>query len=195
MGSGTIPEPSLRTSTISKTWRLDIILALVIALVFALDQISKAWVRNHLISGGSIPAEGFIRITHVANTGSAFGLFPNQTTLLMLGSVLGIGIILLFYRKQPIPGVWLRASLGLQLGGAAGNLADRITLGSVTDFIDVGAWPIFNLADSSIMLGIGIFTWFLLRAPKRKPEGHATSSQKEHEASAPSALSKAEREV
>ena len=184
---GTIAEVSPRVSTISRAWLLDIFLAVVIAVVFVLDQISKAWVRDHLIPGGSIPAEGLIRITHTANPGSAFGLFPNQTTLLMLGSVLGIGILLLFYRSQSIPGLWLRASLGLQLGGAAGNLVDRITLGKVTDFIDIGAWPIFNLADSAIVVGLGILAWFLLRSPRRKAEDLATSSQTEQEEPAPSA--------
>ena len=63
----------------------------------------------------------------------------------------------------------VRTSLGLQLGGAAGNLVDRITLGKVTDFIDVGAWPVFNLADASIVTGIVILAWLLFRSPKAKP--------------------------
>ena len=60
----------------------------------------------------------------------------------------------------------VRTSLGLQLGGAAGNLVDRITMGKVTDFIDVGAWPVFNLADASIVTGIVILAWLLFRSPK-----------------------------
>ena len=80
------------------------------------------------------------------------------------------GILLLFFRKQSGRGIWLRTSLGLQLGGATGNLADRLTLGAVTDFIDVGPWPIFNLADSSIVVGIILLAW-LIYSPSKKPAG------------------------
>lgn len=172
-----VAEPAMPAETgqgvchTARSWLLDIYLAILIVATFTVDQVSKSLVRDHLVPGGSIPAEGLFRITHTSNTGSAFGLFPNQTAVLMLASILGIGILLLFYRKQPIPGVWLRTSLGLLLGGAAGNLADRITLGEVTDFIDVGIWPVFNLADSSVMVGLAILAWFLLRSPR---ETHKT---------------------
>jgi len=174
-------ETEGRTSPRARAWLLDIYLAALIIATFVVDQVSKSWVRDHLVLGGSTPAEGLFRITHTSNTGSVFGLFPNQTALLMLASILGIGILLLFYRKQPIPAIWLRTSLGLLLGGAAGNLADRITLGEVTDFIDIGMWPVFNLADSSVMVGLAILAWFLLRSAKetRRAEGPVSLNEQE----------------
>ena len=150
-------------------WRADLLLAALILVVFITDQMTKAWVRASLIEGASRPREGFLRITHVSNTGSAFGLFPNQTLFLLIASLVGIAVLLIFFRKQAGHGFMVRASLGLQLGGAAGNLVDRITLGKVTDFIDVGAWPVFNLADASIVTGIVILAWLLFRSPKAKP--------------------------
>ena len=150
-------------------WRADLLLAALILVVFITDQVTKAWVRASLIEGASRPREGFLRITHVSNTGSAFGLFPNQTLFLLIASVVGIAVLLVFFRKQAGHGFMVRASLGLQLGGAAGNLVDRITLGKVTDFIDVGAWPVFNLADASIVTGIVILAWLLFRSPRAAP--------------------------
>ena len=161
------PSPASFTRA---TWLADLYLAGLIVIVFVVDQLSKGWVRDNLLPGRSMPDEGFFRITHISNTGSAFGLFPDQTFVLTLASLVGIGILLIFFRKQSGRSVWFRTSLGLQLGGAIGNLADRLTLGEVTDFIDVGAWPIFNLADSSIVVGITILAW-LLYSPSRKPAG------------------------
>lgn len=152
---------------------MDLYTAGLLVAVFAVDQITKGWVRSHLLLNESMPEGGFFRITHTGNTGSAFGFFPNQTALLMLASIVGIGILLFLFRKQPMPGSWMRTSLGLQLGGAAGNLVDRITLGEVTDFIDVGPWPVFNVADASIVTGLAILAWFLLRSPKEpRPAAH-----------------------
>jgi signal peptidase II len=159
-----------------RAWLYDLYLAALILLAFVVDQATKGWVRGNLALGESLPSTGFLRITHTYNTGSAFGLFPNQTFLLMLASIAGIGILLLYFKNQSIPPFWLRTSLGLQLGGAAGNLVDRITLGHVTDFLDAGPWPVFNLADSSIMIGIGILAWYILRSPRAatKPKEVAT---------------------
>ncbi|MBI4201288.1 MAG: signal peptidase II [Chloroflexi bacterium] len=179
-----------RTSTsLVRSWLPDLYLAGLMVLVFVVDQVSKAWVRDHLLPGTSIPAEGLFRITHTSNTGSAFGLFPNQTFVLMLASVLGIAVLVIFYRRQPAPAMWLRTSLGLQLGGAAGNLADRITMGKVTDFIDVGIWPVFNLADSSIVVGIGILAWFLLFHTPKPTRSETGQPQPEERATLPEASS------
>ena len=148
-----------RSPSQGRSWLPDLYLAALIVAIFVLDQFTKGWVRDNLIIGASRPQNGFFRITHTYNTGSAFGLFADQSTLLMIASVAAIGVLVLFYRSNGLPGPWVRASMGLILGGAAGNLADRITLGHVTDFIDVGPWPVFNVADSSIVVGI-----FLLMA-------------------------------
>mgnify|MGYP001263833252 CR=1 FL=1 len=150
-------------------WRSDLLLATLILVIFLIDQATKSWVRHSLIEGRSFPTDGFFRITHVSNTGSAFGLFPNQTLFLLIASIIGIGVLLLFFRKQAGRDWLVRTSLGLQLGGAAGNLVDRITMGKVTDFLDVGPWPVFNLADVSIVSGIVILAWLLYRSPVEVP--------------------------
>lgn len=144
----------------------DLFLLQLAALVFLLDQFSKFLVREFLSFGESFPREGFFRITHTYNTGSAFGLFQGQNTPLILVSFIGITILVLIYRSQPQPSNLLRLSLGLQMGGAAGNLLDRLLLGHVIDFIGVGPWPLFNLADASIVVGILLLVWLFLR-PKR----------------------------
>ena len=132
----------------------DWILILTVGTVLAADQISKQIVESTLQIGESWPREGLFRLTHGTNTGSAFGLFPNQTVILTIASVLAIGFIFYYYKTHDRPRNLIRLAIGLQLGGALGNLIDRLTVGAVTDFIDVGRWPIFNLADSSIVVGM-----------------------------------------
>jgi signal peptidase II len=141
----------------------DLVLLQLVALVFLLDQLTKYVVRAYIPYRHSFPEDGFLRITHTFNTGSAFGLFQGQNTPLILVSLVGITVLALVYRSQPRSTNLLRLSLGLQMGGAAGNLLDRLRLGHVTDFIDVGPWPVFNLADSSIVIGLVLLAWLFLR--------------------------------
>ena len=140
----------------------DFVLIQLAILVLVLDQFSKFLVRDQLLHYQSFPATGFFRFTHTFNTGSAFGIFQNQNTPLIFVSVIGIGILILIYRSQRTPTGLLRLSLGLQIGGAMGNLLDRLILKHVTDFIDVGPWPVFNLADASIITGLVILAWIFL---------------------------------
>ena len=142
----------------------------VLVLSLVADQLTKQLVVTSMRLGESVPAQGFLRITYVTNTGSIFGLFQGQTFALSIASFVGVAVLLYFYHAHQLPGLLLRTSLGLQLGGAIGNLADRLRLGHVVDFIDVGRWPIFNLADSSIVIGITVLvSIFMLeeRASKR----------------------------
>ena len=86
-------------------------------------------------------------------------------------SVIGITILMLIYRSQRLPTGLLRLSLGLQIGGAVGNLLDRLRLGHVTDWVDVGPWPVFNVADASIVSGLVILAWLFIiaeQSPNRK---------------------------
>ncbi len=138
-------------------------------LVFLLDQLTKYLVIQLLVPGGSYPFRGFFRFTHVHNSGSAFGILQGQNTPLIFISFIGIIVLVLIYRSQPYPSKWLRLSLGLQLGGAFGNLIDRLRLGFVTDFIDIGPWPVFNLADASIVTGLILLAWVFTRSDS-KPE-------------------------
>lgn len=123
--------------------------------------------------GESLPETGFLRLTHVQNTGTAFGLFTNQAFLLTLIALVGLVIILLFYRYLSPASIVSSLALGLVLGGAVGNLIDRLRLGYVTDFIDVRLWhdfhwPAFNLADSAITVGAFTLAYFLVSSLKKE---------------------------
>ncbi len=131
------------------------VVILVFLLVYSLDRVTKYLVVHNLSLGQSWPSHcGFFCITYIANSGSAFGLFGGQNMLLTFASLIGVGVLILFYRTHPSPGLLVRLSLGLMLAGALGNLTDRVLLGQVTDFIHVGPWYIFNVADSSIVTGV-----------------------------------------
>ncbi len=167
MEDGATIEPTSKTQPSEDkrarfVWQRDRILLLTIIAVVIADQITKFAVKGTLRIGESWPAEGFIRITHGTNTGTAFGLLPNQTLFLIFASIIAIGFLIYFYRAYALPHPILRLAIGLQLGGAFGNLFDRVAFGAVTDFIDVGWWPIFNIADSSICVGMGTLITVLL---------------------------------
>lgn len=144
-----------------------VLLLIVAALVLSLDQITKWWVLVSLPEGEWwSPLPGLwrvFRITHTVNSGAAFGIFPNQGNFFIVIAVVVALAIILYYRYLP-SGEWLvRLSLGLQLGGAIGNLLDRIRFGHVVDFVDIGFWPIFNVADASIVTGVSILAYCLWR--------------------------------
>jgi signal peptidase II len=155
-------------------WRLwsrvpnDLLFFVIAGLVVALDQVTKYVVRANLAVGESFPDEGPVRITYVTNTGAAFGILQGQTLFLMVSTFLGLAAILLYYLYPPMEHGILRLALGLQLGGAVGNLVDRVRVGRVTDFIDIGPWPNFNLADSSIVVGVTIIIAFFLLTESRQ---------------------------
>ena len=150
------------------SWVADPVLLVALSLVFAVDQVTKALVRSSLLVGQSVPFDGPVRISHTFNTGSAFGLFPDQTLFLILASFIGIGVLLVIYGSRAFQNLPLRLSLGMQLGGAVGNLLDRLRTGQVTDFIDIGPWPIFNVADTAIVVGLVIIAYaFLFPATRR----------------------------
>ena len=142
------------------------------ALVLALDQLTKFVVRQTLEWHYSWPAQGFFRFTHVQNTGSAFGLFQGYNLPLLFVSLVGIVVLAYIYRSQEQPSLSMRVSIALMLGGAVGNLLDRILQGHVTDFIDIGPWPVFNLADSAIVVGLILMAWLLV---SRRNESEATA--------------------
>ena len=161
-GADLEPEKSSKTPIYR-----DFTLLQLAAIVFLMDQFTKFLVREFLPFGYSYPFDGFFRITHTHNTGSAFGILQGQNTPLIFVSFIGIFVLVMIYQSQPRATNLLRASLALQIGGAFGNLLDRLRLGSVTDFIDVGAWPVFNLADASIVTGLILLGWLLLRPGAR----------------------------
>ena len=161
-------------------WYRDWLLLPTIGVVLLTDQLTKFAVKGTLRLGESWPAEGLVRITHGANTGTAFGLLPNQTLFLIIASIAAIGFLVYFYRAYAMPRRILRLAIGLQLGGAFGNLFDRVAFGAVTDFIDVGWWPIFNIADSSICVGMATLVIVMLLFD-RKPEDDAIPDDAERD--------------
>lgn len=137
----------------------------IAAAVISLDQFTKWLVRSNLgLYEEWDVSFGPVRIIHVVNSGAAFGILQGQTPFLIVMSLFGLGAILLYYLYPPMDHGLIRVALGMQLGGAMGNLIDRIRLGEVTDFIDVGDFPTFNIADSSISISIvAILGFFLLQ--------------------------------
>lgn len=152
-------------------WRHITTFFLASILVVFADQFSKYWVRSNLSVGESLPEVGFLRFTHVQNTGAAFGLSQGQPALLAVFASIGIAVLLFFvlfmHRRFPfLATTSARITLGLILGGTMGNLIDRLNYGYVTDFIDVGFWPAFNIADSSVVVGAIILAYLLIRLSK-----------------------------
>ena len=171
-------DPAALPAKARVSWYRDRLLLLTVAGVLAADQLTKLLINTYLPLHESWPREGFFRLTHGLNTGTAFGLFPNQTAVLIVASLLAIGFLYYFYRTQALPMLPLRLGIGLQLGGAFGNLIDRLRNGAVVDFIDVGPWPIFNLADSSIVIGIAIVVGVtLLTRDEQRPSPTAAQDR------------------
>jgi signal peptidase II len=137
-------------------FRLPLIVA---ALAITLDQLTKLWVRDHLVLGESLPIIGRLSLNYTINTGAAFGLLANQTVPLIIMSIASLLIILLFLRYLSHITTLSMVSIGFIWGGAVGNLIDRIHFGHVTDFIDFRLWggfhwPTFNIADAAITVGV-----------------------------------------
>ena len=151
-------EPSTPPRT-----RHDVWFFLVAAAVVILDQITKVIVRASLDRGEAWPdRDWLLNIVNVSNSGAAFGILQGQTAFLIVTSLVGVAAIVLYYLYPPLEHGLLRVALALQLGGAAGNLIDRIRFGEVTDFINFDVWPAFNVADASISIGVVTILWFFL---------------------------------
>jgi signal peptidase II len=133
-----------------------LILLLVAGAAVLADQLTKQVVGRTLELGESVDLVGPFAIHHVQNSGIAFGLFESRTSLVIFVTAVAVGAMLLFFarsgRRHPV----LPVALGLVLGGSLANLVDRVRLGHVTDFLDLAAWPAFNLADTFIVVGVTI---------------------------------------
>jgi signal peptidase II len=147
-----------KQSTRSHNLIAYLVLILIAGTVIVLDQLTQDWVRANLAFGESLvpwpDLLPFVRIVNWRNTGAAFGMFQEGGLIFaILAFVVVIMIIYYFPRIQG--GDWaLRLAMGLQLGGAVGNLIDRLQHGYVTDFMAVGSFPVFNVADASITMGV-----------------------------------------
>lgn len=140
-------------------WLFVLPLAVVI-----LDQFSKYIVVENMALGESIPIiEEVFHLTYILNPGAAFGMFAHNRLFFIAIAVIVIGIII-WARREILASPWeIKAGCGLFLGGAIGNLIDRARQGLVIDFFDFRIWPVFNIADIAICIGVGLIIWNLLK--------------------------------
>jgi signal peptidase II len=139
-------------------WR-DVVFGCVALLVIVIDQLVKVWIKINLSLGQSIVDWDYFRIIHIHNTGAAFGIFKDHTTMIIYFVFLEVVVILLLVyflhsRLSFLDSYLLRVGAGMVLGGAIGNQIDRLRVGYVTDFIDFRVWPAFNVADASAVVGV-----------------------------------------
>ena len=146
--------------------------------ILVLDQWSKWWIEQTFpYPSSKVIIPGLLNLTHVRNTGVAFGLLPAHGelmgTLILAGmGLVALGVVGYYFRRTPDSDLFLLAALSLILGGAVGNLLDRLAAGAVTDFVDVYVgvhhWPSFNVADSAISVGIVLLALDSLRTISRE---------------------------
>ena len=149
------------------------VLLLSLGLV-CVDQASKAWVTKAFALGESVPViPGFFNFTYVRNTGAAWGTFGGSTGMLAALSVAVLLVLIIFRRSFLTDSLVHRVALGLMISGIAGNLLDRIRLRYVVDFFDFywrnHHFAVFNVADSAICVGVGLYLLSALLAPPDKP--------------------------
>ena len=131
------------------------------------DQLTKYVVTSELSLGESVNVVGPLEIHRVQNSGIAFGLFSSATAVVIVLTAIAVAWMLVFFARSGARHPVIPAALGLLIGGSLANLVDRVRLGHVTDFLDVGWWPAFNLADTFIVLGVGILLATLVAADSR----------------------------
>ena len=153
-----------------------LILLGVAGAVIALDQWTKWLVRTNLpFQGTWLPdwlgwLSPYARIVNWHNSGAAFGMFQGAGMVFTVLAFIVIGAIIYYFPQVETEDWTLRLAMGLQLGGAAGNLVDRLMMGKVTDFISIGTFPVFNVADSSISVGVAVLllgVWLKERSMKK----------------------------
>ena len=144
------------------SWRRALIVA---GLVMVADQLTKSIIRSSLAPGESRQVmAGILDITNARNKGVAFGALAGGGAVVAALTGLALGaLVVYFVLRSNTPHLWL--PVGLLLGGALGNLADRARMGSVTDFIDPRLWPAFNVADACVVCGVLILLWVIEGAP------------------------------
>ncbi len=155
MDAGTAPQERTRP-------RQGMLLAVIVLIVVGLDQLTKFIVRNTIERGESVPEGWPVRLVYYTNSGAAFGILQGATTLLAITSVLGIGLIVIYIMSPGFARPLMRAGFAFMLGGAIGNLIDRVLRGEVDDFIKFPNFPAFNVADSAINIGVALVIWTLL---------------------------------
>lgn len=157
------PDPPLRVPADRVQWVGLVAIAVV---TFAVDQATKWVARSELIDGGSVEVLPFLSLTYARNTGIAFGQFQDQQAIVIALSAVAIGWMIYYFARSGGRHPLLPVALGLLIGGAGGNLVDRLRQGYVTDFLAVPDFPIFNLADTAITFGVIVLLISLLRGER-----------------------------
>ncbi len=143
---------------------------IIIAVVVALDQLTKYLIQTNLVLNSSIPLiDGIFHITYIHNSGAAFSILQNKTGFLIAMQLIVIAVVLVYLVKRQKKDHWcLLLSLSLIAAGGVGNLIDRAMNGYVVDFLDIRVWPIFNMADISVCVGCGLLILYMFFIdPKR----------------------------
>ena len=180
IGSATdgLAPVSIAERTLAAGTRQWVSLAIVVAAAVGADQLTKQIVSSELALGEEVAVAGPFSIHHVQNSGIAFGLFSNATSLVSLLTAVAVGWMVLFFARSGARHPVLPVGLGLVIGGSLSNLLDRIRLGHVTDFLDLTFWPAFNLADTFIVVGVAVLLVALLRSDRepRRPRWGSDAS-------------------
>ena len=156
----------LKNQVILNAERIDYRLFRIAMAVCTLDQISKYLIVWLLKEGETLPvAAPILYFTYLKNPGAAFGILATWRILFIVVTVLLLIAVVAFYRMIPGNHQLVKLGLGILLGGAVGNLVDRLRTGYVIDFLDFRFWPVFNLADAAIVIGVVFLCWSLFVAP------------------------------
>ncbi|KNZ70152.1 lipoprotein signal peptidase [Thermincola ferriacetica] len=151
---------------------------LIAIIVFTVDRLTKISVQRYMEPGQSIPlVRPIFHLTYVHNYGAAFGMLAHKTTFFIVVTVVVLSVVAFFYRRIPKEKKLLLIALALQFGGAIGNLTDRLIYGYVIDFLDFRVWPVFNIADSAIVIGVGLLFWEFWRSDKQDQPGIASGGE------------------
>ena len=168
----------MKASTAEKS-----ILFVVTACVLLLDYVTKVfiegWLPLHESWSPSADLAAYFQITHVSNSGAAFGIFPSGSVIFMVVAVVVSVAIILYNQSMPANSHLYRVALGLQLGGALGNLLSRVRVGHVTDFLDFGPVPVFNIADMSIVVGVIMLALLMFRDQRREQKERSIAIESE----------------
>ncbi len=160
------------------------LLFIVVTIILIVDQVTKGIVRANIPFGEQwMPVEWlapYFRFVNWNNTGAAFGLFQNGGLVFGIMAVIVSGFIIYYFPQVPRENKWMRIALAMQMAGALGNLIDRLRFGPVTDFISIGNFAVFNVADSCITVGVGILIlamWMEERKEKLRAQEEAQVSE------------------
>jgi signal peptidase II len=159
------PQPAHRAGSLQWAGLVAVAIAAVVA-----DQVTKRAIENRLALDEAHHVLPGLTITHVRNSGIAFGIFPGRLMVVSVLTAAAVIWMLVHFARSGSRHVLFPVALGLLVGGSVSNLADRIREGHVTDFIHITHWPTFNLADSFIVIGVALLALGLIRVEHKKSQ-------------------------